>query len=491
MEEYNLDELLNYYVSSGRDETMADFARKSLNLTRLNRAFGMMLVEQKLLSMEDYQCIDKGLVAIQKKVTADDLKHAAAGMDMYFYYEKALYDEIGMDTACKLHTGRSRNDMYFTLWRMSLRDAVLEVMDEVIQTQKTLEAYAAENYDTIIPFYTYGQPAQPGTWAHYLMTIHAYFESDLARLRHAYATINCCPMGSAAGIGTAFPLNKYRMAELLGFDSTIENTTAANAAVDYFLELISAVSILNTTLGRVGSDLDFFASMECNILDGDHYVCNGSSIMPQKKNYAPGAALRSRSTHIYSYLCDAMFNAGSVTMFPSHSTYEYFPKFWENIEYVTGSLKILRFALAHTRIRKDVALARARDGFTAATHMAEQLTIEVGEPFVKTHHIVGNMIHQLMDEDRLAIENMTPELMKPASVKALGVEVTRTQDEIRNMLDPLNSLNAKITGGTPKPEDTQTLLAAGQQVRLKNEDWLGAARKKLADAYAAIEAGLA
>ena len=185
-----------------------------------------------------------------------------------------------------------------------------------------------------------------------------------------------------------------------------------------------------------------------------------------------------------------MTSAGSVTMFPDHTIFDYYPAFSKNLENVVGSMKILRMALDHTKIRKDVAYLRARDGFTAATHMAEQLTMEVGEPFVKTHHIVGNMIHTLMDEDRLRVENMTPELMKQSSVKMLGIEVDRTQEQINNMLDPLASLNAAVTGGTPKPADTQKLLDDGRAVRIQNEAWLKAARKHLADAYETVDKGL-
>lgn len=241
-------------------------------------------------------------------------------------------------------------------------DLIVYAVDH-IQHHARKEVYGKLRGDleTVIPYYTYGQPAQPGTWGHYLVSIHLCFQSNMKRLRHAYETVNQCPMGSAAGIGSAFPLNKYRMAELLGFDGVIENTMMANTAVDYYL------------------------------------------------------------------------------------------------------------ALERSVIRKETALRRARDGFTAATHMAEQLTMEVGEPFVKTHHIVGHMVHALMDEDRLAPENMTSELMKEASVKALGFEVERTDAQIAQMLDPISSLNAKVTGGTPKPADTEKLLADARSARKEME----------------------
>lgn len=485
-----MDKLLEFYHTAEIRQLLYDCKYRADLETWLNRAYAMMLVEQGFLTKEEYKAIDKGLVAALAAVTEEDLKNAKPGQDIFFLYEQALYDQIGMDTACKLHVGRSRNDIYFTEFRMSMRQAVYKLMGEILETQKALEAQAGDNMETVIPYYTYGQPAQPGTWGHYLMSIHLCLENDLSRLRHVYGVINQCPMGAGASIGSAFHLNKYRLQELLGFDSVIENTLMANSAVDYYQELEAAMAILAGTLSRVGHDLDFFASMECGILDGDSSICGGSSIMPQKKNYTPGAALRKSAAPVFGELMNAMVSGGSISLFPIHETFDYFYTIWATLDGLVDSLRMLRLALEHSRIRKDVALARARDGFTAAAHMAEQLTMEVGEPFVKTHHIVGNMIHQLMDEDRLAVENMTGELMKPASVKAVGFEVVRTDEQIAEMLDPLASLNAKVTGGTPKPEDTRKLLEAGQKIRQDNEAWLAASRKKVSDAFAAVEKGL-
>ena len=152
----------------------------------------------------------------------------------------------------------------------------------------------------------------------------------------------------------------------------------------------------------------------------------------------------------------------SVTLFPVHETYSYFEEFWKNVKDLTDSLRLLRLAVEHSRIRKDAALARARDGFTAATHMAEQLTVE----------------------------NMTGELMREESVGAVGFAVERTDEQIAAMLDPLASLNAKVTGGTPRPADTRRLLAAGRNKRTENEVWLASARKKASDAYAQVERGI-
>lgn len=482
-----MDILTQSFLDIEKRELLNDFQYKAENQTWLNRAYGKMLVEQNLLSKEDFEVIDRGLRAVQEKLTKDDMMAASHGQDIYFVYENALYQEIGYDTACKLHVGRSRNDIYFTLFRMSLRKATSMIMQEVLDLQKQLESIAEKEMETIIPYYTYGQPSQPGTWGHYLLSIHKCLEQDLGRFHHAYETINQCPMGAAAGIGSAFPLNKYKMAEYLGFDGVIENTVVANSAVDYYLELESAMAILATTLNRVGGDLDFFSSMECGILDGDSFITGGSSIMPQKKNYEPGARLRTMTSPLYTYLTESLIAGGGVSMFPIFDTFSFFGEFWPKVDNLISCIRLLRLSLEHSRIRKDVAREKTLNGFTAATHMAEQLTMEIGEPFVKTHHIVGNMIHELLDEDNLKIREMTPERMKRASVKAVGFEVERSQEEIFAMLDPLNSLSQKVTGGTPKPEDSEKLLAEGIKVRMRNEEWLQKAVDRITDAKKLLE----
>lgn len=473
------------YQNAQRTDILLDLKYRAGNLTVLNRAYARMLAEQGIINKEEYNTISDGLVKIDGIVTEETVNSDKG--DVFYLYEQALYDEIGEETACKLHTGRSRNDIYFALWRMSLREAVQKVIEEILDFQRLLEIKISENMETIIPYYTYGQPAQPGTWGHYLMTVHGFLECDVKRLRAAYENVNQSPMGAAAGIGSAFPLDKYRMSELLGFDAVIENSMAANSAVDYYLEALSAMAIVNTTIGRVSNDLMFFADMNCNILACDMTLCGGSSIMPQKKNLEAAGSLRARYNSFAGYLMTCFTAAGSVSLFPVQETYLYFQHLWENVDQLISDLRILGLVIERSEINRERAFSCTRDGFTASTAMAEALADETGQPFVKVHHVVGGMIRTLMDEKRLKVENMTSELMKRESERVLGYELIKDDREIAQMLDPLKSLNEKKTGGTPKPEDVEELLIKGKKVRIENEKWLLEAKKRIEAAYAQLD----
>ena len=106
--------------------------------------------------------------------------------------------------------------------------------------------------------------------------------------------------------------------------------------------------------------------------------------------------------------------------------------------------------------------------------------------FTRTHHVVGGMIRTLLQADRLDVRNMTPELLREQSVKHLGVAIERSAEAIQDMLDPLKSLNAKVTGGTPKPEDTGRLLEGDLAARKGNASWLKEALESLERAYAKL-----
>ncbi len=480
-----MTDLLETFRRVKVNSVMLDYRYRRDALYHLNLAYAAMLLKQGFMTRVEHDTIVDGLKKVQARISEEDIRKCDG--DIYFLYESELFKTIDKNVAAKLHIGRSRNDMYFTMYRMSLRDAIWQVIDEIIETQKLLEQQVKLHAETVIPYYTYGQPAQPGTWGHYLLSVHEMFAADLERLQHAYKTVNKSAMGSAAGIGTAFKLDKKTVADLLGFDDVIENTVIGNSAVDYFLETISDLGILNTTLSRVSSDMIFFASAECKILDCDRRICGVSSIMPQKKNAAAVELLRSQTEHFNGYMVNAFSSASSTTLFPVHETYFFFERFWDNVHILIDNVRLLRLILELSTVNKERGYRLALDGFTAATGMAEELTVETGEPFTLTHHVVGGMIRTLMDQHRLSIENMTPEMLKDQSQKVLGKTIERTQQQIGAMLDPLASLNAKVTGGTPKPTDTLNMLNEAIRIRARNEEWLKASKSKVGHAYSHLE----
>jgi len=204
--------------------------------------------------------------------------------DLYFYIDHLLAANCGDETAGRLHTARSRNDIDMTMYRMRQRELVLDLLGGVHALRGALIDLAAAHRETILAVHTHTQPAQPTTVAHYLLAAIEQFERDSRRLRAAYETTNRCPLGACAITGTGFPIDRHLTSDLLGFSAPTGNTYGSIATVDYLLESTSATAVMLTGLGRLVQDLLTWSTAEFSYVRfGDGFV-QSSSIMPQKRN---------------------------------------------------------------------------------------------------------------------------------------------------------------------------------------------------------------
>ena len=234
-------------------------------LMAINYAHLVMLVERGIVAREDGH-------AIREALDGDRARRDQAGClrrhceDLFFYLERLIADACGHDTAGRLHTARSRNDIDMTMYRMLQRDMVLDLVDRVRALGRSLIALADRHRTTVFAAHTHTQPAQPSTIAHYLLAVIEQLERDVTRLRAAFATTNRNPLGACAITGTAFPIDRQRTSTLLGFDSPTGNTYGSIATVDYLLENVSAAAVLLAGLGRVVQDLLLWCTHEFGYL---------------------------------------------------------------------------------------------------------------------------------------------------------------------------------------------------------------------------------
>ena len=168
--------------------------------------------------------------------------------------------------------------------------------------------------DTLIVAYTHGQPAQPTTYGHYLAAVLELLLRDLQRLQQASNLLNLCPMGAAAITTSGFPVDRQRMASLLGFEQPQLNSYGCIASVDYITGLYSAVKLVFLHLGRVIQDMQFWTAFETGQLQVPDSLVQISSIMPQKRNPVPIEHLRHLSS-ITCGRCDAIINTMHNTPF--------------------------------------------------------------------------------------------------------------------------------------------------------------------------------
>lgn len=261
-------------------------------MAKINRAHLVMLFESGILDTAETGAIARALVRIDTEHNLDSTDYTGEFEDYFFIVEHQLREVLGADLGGMLHTARSRNDMDHTVFKLQLLYRTDGLMNSALELLATMLAKAQQERDTPIVAYTHGQPAQPSTFGHYLSAAIEVLINDINRLVAARELLTLCPMGAAAITTSGFPIDRHRVAKLLGFSAPKRNSYGCIASVDYITGLYSAIKLFFLHLGRVFQDMAFWSAFEVGQLFVPNSLVQISSIMPQKRNPVPIEHLR-------------------------------------------------------------------------------------------------------------------------------------------------------------------------------------------------------
>ena len=411
-----------------------------------------MLMEQKIIKQPD------GAKLLQALVKCSSTKLDASAEDVHMAVEEAVLKEAGETAGGNLHIAKSRNDQVATTIRMELRKELLNLMRAVAHVQDHLAEVAEHHVNTVILEYTHLQPAQPVTFAHYLLSHFAALERDLQRLQSAYTRVNLCPLGAGALATTSFPINRDRTAELLGFNGLAENSIDAVGSRDFITETIAVLTLIAINLSRFAEDLIIWSSPDFGVVELPDEFTSTSSIMPQKKNPEVLEVIRARASHVLGYF---VASAAAVKSLPS--TYnldfqEITPQLWKSIENVRASLDMFHKLLPKLRVASDVS-GKANASFVAATELANVLVRKYDVPFRTAHKVVGAFIKWLI-EAQLTFADATPELLQKAAKTVASIKLTVKAEDLKSLAHPLELVKACKVKGGPAPAEVKKALDA-------------------------------
>ena len=247
-------------------------------------AHGKMLAKVGILSTDELGALEQALKNILKEIEADGFEIAADFEDVHSQVEFLLTQAIG-DTGKKIHTGRSRNDQVLVDVKMYLRDEIKEITHLTHQLFDTLLILSDKHKDIVIPGYTHLQIAMPSSFGLWFGAYAEALTDDLKMLEAAYEMVNQNPLGSAAGYGSSFPLDRQMTTELLGFKTmhyNVVNAQMARGKTEKFMAF--GISALAATLSKLAMDACLYNSQNFAFISFPDQFTTGSSIMPHKKN---------------------------------------------------------------------------------------------------------------------------------------------------------------------------------------------------------------
>ena len=351
----------------------------------INKASLVMLAEADIVPSATARVIARGVAKLLAQEKDSDRQRSADYLD----YEPRLTALIGAD-ASRLHTGRSRQDISSTIARMNLRAGLIESVAALIVAREKLLARASRHTDTIIPAYTHGVQAQPTTFAHYLLALAAAMGRQVERLQQVHARVNRSSLGAAALATSSFPLDRARLAVLLGFAGVVENAYDANhlAPVDASCEVAGALAVAAIQIGQFAQDIHAqYADPTPWFMLTEGALTGVSSIMPQKRNPAALEQLRAQASIMLGEMHTVfliahnnrtgMFDYRSYDPVPCGRTLQVLGLFQQVIDGIV--------------VNKDRALAEVRADYSTTTEIADALMQRANVPFRTGHHFASKL----------------------------------------------------------------------------------------------------
>jgi len=421
-----------------RDLVRADLAGSAAHTT--------MLAKVGILTAKERDRLLEGLRAIRKDFEAGKFAILPIQEDVHTAVEEALTKALG-DLGKKLHTGRSRNDQVLVDLRLYGKERLHILAERAVALVRALAAFAQKHEFVPMPGRTHMQIAMPsslglwaGAWAEALL-------DDLELIKAAHTLTDQSPLGSGAAYGSALPLDRKLVADLLGFAKVQNNVLyCANSRGKAELATLAACVQVMTDLSRLATDLVIGAMPELGYFRIPKELCTGSSMMPQKRNPCGLELVRAKAAAVLG--CEVQV-AGILRALPSGYNRDFQETkgpFMRGVEATLGSLSVMCLSIE----RLEVVEENLRKGFIPeiyATDRALELVME-GKPFRDAYREVAAHLDELGGRD--PVKNLKSKKLQGGpgnlGLKALAARADAAEKWLTSARDPFEKALKALLG---------------------------------------------
>ena len=313
-----------------------------------------MLTKIGLMKPEEEEILRAELKTILKEVERGNFSLDDDAEDIHSQIESMLTNKLG-EMGKKIHSGRSRNDQVLVDLKLFLKDEILSIKDGVVSLFNLLQSLSEEHKDVLLPGYTHGQIAMPSSFGLWFGAYAETLVDDMHTLVAAWNVTNQNPLGSAAGYGSSFPIDRELTTRELNFATMNYNVIAAQMGRGK-TERILAQSMANIafTLNKLADDNCMYLSGNYGFISYPKELTTGSSIMPHKKNPDVWELIRAHSNRLQSLPNELTL---MTTNMPHgyHRDYQLLKEvLFPAIETLQELLRMSCFMLEHVSVNNDI-----------------------------------------------------------------------------------------------------------------------------------------
>ena len=398
-----------------------------------------MLIKQKIINKKVGVKIINGLKKIRVEIRRNKFVFNKKYEDIHLNIEKRLFEIIG-ENAGYLHIARSRNDQVITDFRLWIKKASNEIIQNLHNLIKSFLKKSETNIHTIMPGFTHLKNAQPISFAHYLLAYVEMFKRDKKRFFSNINYIDECPLGAGALAGTSYKIDRNFTSKKLGFKKPTDNSIDSVADRDFVLDFLSSASICAMHISRFAEELIIWNSDIFKLVTINDKMLTGSSMMPQKKNPDPAELIRGRAGRNFGFLQAMLTTMKGLPLSYYKDMQEDKTLVFNSYDTLLESIIITNELVKSLEANKNRMLNLSNEGYTTATDFSDYLVQNNNLSFREAYKVSAKLVNYAEKKKKKLNELSFDEVKKIK--KNLNKNVMK-------VFDVTNSVNLKTSyGGT-------------------------------------------
>jgi argininosuccinate lyase len=476
--------------SAAGELVAAAFAAESAHGPRLahglslaDLAHAVALVEGGGVAGDDAKALLRGLLELHE-IPGEVFPWDPSLGDAFNSREAELERRVGRSAAGWLSAGRPRREAFRVGVRLTARRGVREHHGALVAQAAALARHAHAWRTALATDYTYLQPAQPTTIGHLLLAYAYPALRDAERSQRSHGALGLSVAGAGGSAGSRWPLDRSRLAELLGCSGLIEHAKDAAWEVDAYVELLSGLAIAATHQSELGQDFEIYASQEFGLLELADAHSRASALMPQKKNPYALAAIRTQAAQAAADVTGALvvLHTGSARTDHFHLLNGLVPR---ALEEAVAIGRLTASVLEGVELRPNRFEQIARESFVTAADVADVLALSGALDYRSAHKVVGRAVRDLVEAGDPP-SALTPERLAAAAEATVGHPVAIDTATLQAALDPAACAAARRQTGSSSEAAMDAMLTGIDEQLADHRRWSESA----AQAESAAEAGL-